>query len=535
MKHLFATVAAAAILTACGADDKADNTVQTPELAAETLAEIVVRTGDASEAAAAITALSLNESGVGRVSFASSSTDGATANFTDVVIEVEDDEVPLKVGELTFEGLETTDSGEANFGRMLLSDLSVTDDEGTDNEMKIGSIELVNPSPETAAWVASLMGDGAPAEFPKAEDFAFDAWAMNALSVTLDEEEGSSGTFGIDQILINGLKEEKAAMTVLSGLNLDMIEGEDGEKVDFNLDSLTISGADLKVLSALQEAGDDEEAITAAIMDTMYNNPVDPGFDAMALSNLAVNAGGANFALPSLDYLVSRNADGEPTRLAMEPMTLTVSADAEGGEMGGELAGMLGMIGYEKIELTAAGVTDYDPETDIVNYKAEDNYFSLAEGFTMNFGGKLEGYRAYSDAIAGTMTADALSGDAGAEAVASALSALTVHGFEFSLADDSFVDRMFNLAAAQSGEDPQQMRNQVVAMMSMAPMMAASSGVDMELITEVSTALSSFISDPQTLSIKLEPEEPLALGELIESGDPSVLTKASLGFSAVNE
>ncbi len=539
MKHLLITAAAAALLTACGGD-KADSPPESAEAAieraTETAAEITVRSGDASEAGAALTALSLNQSGAGRVSFADSSTNGANASFSSVEIEVEEDEAPLKIGTLSFEGLETGDSGEANFGRMLMSDLSVSDDDSdTETEMKIASVELINPSPETAAWVASLMGDGDPAEFPAAADFGFDSWTMNALSVVLDEEDDAEGTFGIDQIVINGMKNERAASAVLSGMKLDMIDGEDGTKVDVNLDAITVSGADLKVLSALQNAGESEDEMASAVMDAMYSDPVDPGFDAMSVSNFTVDAGGANFALPSLNYLVDRNGAGEPTKLTVEPFTATLSADADAGEVGSQLAGGLGMIGYETMEFSGAGESDYDPENDIVSYEAGKNYFTLADGFTMNFGGKLEGYRAYSEAIAGSMTPEALDAANSQEMMTEALGALTVHSFEFSFEDDSFVDRMFNLAAAQSGEDPAQMRNQVVAMMSMAPMMAGGSGIDMELITEASGAVSSFISDPQTLTIKLDPEEPIAIGALIESGDPSGLTKSTLGFSASNE
>ena len=60
-------------------------------------------------------------------------------------------------------------------------------------------------------------------------------------------------------------------------------------------------------------------------------------------------------------------------------------------------------------------------------------------------------------------------------------------------------------------------------------------GIDAELLTEASTALSSFVSDPKTLTIKLAPAEPLAMSTLAEMEDPSALTKESLGFSAANE
>ena len=112
---------------------------------------------------------------------------------------------------------------------------------------------------------------------------------------------------------------------------------------------------------------------------------------------------------------------------------------------------------------------------------------------------------------------------------------LTIHSLDLSLDDDGIVNRAFNAYAAQSGEDPQQLRNQTAGLLAMAPMMASGSGIDMELATEASTALSSFITDPKTLTIKLQPTTPLKVSELAEVEDPSTLTKASLGFSATNE
>ena len=98
--------------------------------------------------------------------------------------------------------------------------------------------------------------------------------------------------------------------------------------------------------------------------------------------------------------------------------------------------------------------------------------------------------------------------------------------------DNSLVDRIFNAVATQNGQDPEQMRQQTAAMVGMAPMMAQESGIDMTIVTELSSAVSSFITDPGTLTIKLSPEEPLSMATISTMEDPSLLTKDYLGFSA---
>ena len=106
MKHwLIGSVAAVAVLTACGGGDKADAPVEVGDVS---LTKLQLSGGDASEAGDALAALSLTASGDGRVSFAGSSTDGADATFNDVSISVEDGESPVTAGTLAFKAVSYT-------------------------------------------------------------------------------------------------------------------------------------------------------------------------------------------------------------------------------------------------------------------------------------------------------------------------------------------------------------------------------------------------------------------------------------------
>ena len=71
--------------------------------------------------------------------------------------------------------------------------------------------------------------------------------------------------------------------------------------------------------------------------------------------------------------------------------------------------------------------------------------------------------------------------------------------------------------------------------LAMAPMMAQGSGVDMALVSEATGALSKFISDGGTLTIKLAPETPLSVASIMENPDPSAYTKDALGFTATQK
>ncbi|MEO1472589.1 MAG: hypothetical protein AAFS03_01425, partial [Pseudomonadota bacterium] len=382
MKKLMFGAAAAALLAACGGNggDGEAAIEQAAEAAKREIidvASLTPRGGDASEAAAALTAMNLDTSGTGIVTFANKSVNGATATFTDVSIEIEDGDQPsVTAGTLTLEGLETTESGEASFGLMKLADITIPPSEGEgDTVTTIKGLSLVNPSPATAGYIAKVLGGGDHEAVPDAEGLSFEGLALDTLLATISDEDGTSGTFGIETVNLGAQPDENVGSAVLEGMTLDIVDGADGQTAKMNLDNLTIAGADLKLLEAVRDNVDDEEAMATALSAALYDNPIDPGFDSMSLSNFTFDIAGADFALPSMNYVVARNDAGEPTRLSLEPMTMTLSADPEGGEAGSELAGALGMIGYETIELNAAGASTYDPETDILTYEAGENYF----------------------------------------------------------------------------------------------------------------------------------------------------------------
>jgi len=526
MKKLMFSAAAMALLSACAQGDAPTSvTIDEP-----TLKELTVRAGDPAEASQALAAMSLTESGAGVLSFAGSTTDGATATFTDLTITGED---AVKVGSLVLEGLDM-DGGSANFGKMSLNDITISE-EGEDVDIKLSSIELINPSPELAGWLAaSLNGQEAP--FPAADKIVFDSWSMNGLSGDFADSD-AEGTFGIDKIEIRDMVDLKAAKAVISGLKVNGSDSADGMDFDLSLGSVTASNVDAKFLQAIQDNVDDEDAMMSAIMQVAYDNPMEPGYDMFSLDDLSIDVSGASFAIPSLVAAVERNAAGQPVKFVTEPYSMTLEADGAGGEVGEALLQGLSVIGYEKIEMKGASIASYDPDTDIVSFDAGANYLELVDGAKFSMGGKIEGYSSYAKEAATAFNFEDLA--AGAEpdpmAMTAAMGKLTFHNFELSIADDSLLDRAFNAAATAQGADPAEMKSQIGMGLAMAPMMAQGSGVDMALVTEATTALSKFVSDGGTLTLKLAPEAPLSVASIMENPDPAAYTKDSLGFTATQK
>ena len=525
MKQLMLGAAAIAMVSACNADDTSTSTPIEQELS-----EIVVRTANPALAPHALAVMSLTESGTGVLTFADSSVEGANATFSDVTIAGAD---ALKAESLVFEGLDMTD-GKANFARMAFNNIVLSDPAGEeDGEVRIANLELINPSPELAAWLAGALETGEPTTFPDAENISFDSWALSGLSGNFEDTDGT-GSIGLDSIEIRGMSDLKAEQMKLSALSFNFLDSMDDIDADISLGDVTLSNVDAKFLTAIQDNIDDEDALAAAIIDVMYENPLDPGYDAVSMTDLKVDVAGADFSMPSMVTFVERNQAGQPVKFVTEEFTMSLNADPEGGEAGAGLAQGLSMIGYENITLTGAGVSEYDPDLDIINFDADQNYFELVDGAKFSFGGMIEGYSEYASQIGTSLDFEALAegGEPDPTAMTAALGAISIHNFEMQIADDSLVNRVFNLVATQMGQDPADLKNQAGAMLSMAPMMVQGSGVDVALVSEATTAIASFLDEPGTLTIKLSPDEPLSVATLMENPDPTAFTKDALGFSA---
>ena len=581
MKYLLTGVIAITLLTACGQKDKpsGEAALSAVEFDVAKLADVSLRNGDAATASQALAAFSLAESGSGRLSFDSKDIDGDKAVFTNVILSIPqdtgsseplytDEEIAelfsymdydgdgiaddgsemtledysasmnatepagpppvVKAAKLEFDGLGMV-NGAANFSLMRLSDISVTPVEGSEDQSKgsVGMIELINPSPETAAWVASLFGQGEPADFPEGTALSFDRWAIKNVDLDISDASGTGG-FDLGSFYIDGLKEEKAGKVGLSNLNFQFTEETSGD-VNIKLDGFGLAGLDYGLIAAAANSSGDPTAMTEA----MQSDPGNPGFDAAVMKGLKADIIGASVDLASFNSYVGRDAQGRATKITTDPFTMTVAArDNPDGE---QFAGALATLGYETLTLTAAGEQLYDPDADIVTLPKGKNYWQLNDGFKLDVSAKYEG----SKEIAAASTAAQL--EANPDAMVEAMmNKLAFHQFEISFADSGFFNRALNAYAAQSGEDPANLRAQVSGIMAMAPMAASGTGIDVAVITELATAISSFVQDPKTLTISMTPQTPVTAQTFMDAAsnptDPEKkLDKTKLGFAAGNK
>lgn len=531
MKKILMCGAAALVLVACGG--KKD-------------------VASSADVEAALMQLSLKDSGSGRVEFKDKKVSGADAVFKDVKIrtsdfadetEVDGDEVAdvdgitvdaemdsadLAVTEMTFSGLSLTDTGKANFTDMKLKGIKAIPTEAEDENVSVTmkEIALSKPSAALAAWVAGIYGQGESSDLPASEEIEFDSFQVTDFAASGKDEDGE-GAFNIASILFSDVRDLKAGEMSMKDMDFNFTDPDSGNKGVFKLDGIKATGINLELIKAMD--AETEEAAAESLASAVYSNPMDPGFDSFELTGMNFDMEGLKFALPKMTYDVTRNKDGVPTSFDMPKFTFTMDVDSEGGDIGAQVAPVLLSLGYEGIELSAEGKSTYDPKTDIST--TDVSRVSMKDGFVLDTTGKIGGVSKLGEAMKKMNSADFADGSQNPQAmVMDMYSVLDFHNFSLSLKDDGIVDKTFAFMAAQQGADPAALRQQVVGMVSAAPMMAQGFGIDPAIATEVSGALSKFLMESGTLTIAINPAEPVTLTALMS--DPTKITKERLGLTA---
>ena len=533
MKHwLIGTVAAVALLAGCGEKDKTSSTDGTSapvEIGEISLPDVQLRSGNAAKVEDALAAFSMAQSGDGRVSFASRDLSGASATFKDVTIltgDADDDDEGgvLLAKTLTFVGLDMS-AGTASFAQMTLEGVTVRSaDEDEDGALTMANLQISNPSPALAAWVGSLFADEEPADFPEGAQFSFDALSMTDISVA-PETDDEIEEFQIDSIDFRGMSETGLGAMMLDGLSLRATDEHDGSKAHISVGSVQVMGVGEIVAKSFMSGLDDEDVDPSELFGMLAANPGDPGYNSVRVEDFNFDVAGLQVDLPSYVADVTRDAQGRAVRSLILPFKATVSTDPE-GEIGSGMAGQLGLLGYETLVIRGAGDSRIDHEADRVMADAASNYLELEDGFRVSMGGDFSGLKAFYSRLS---ESDLEAFDEGPFGFGTMLSELNLHGLELTFDDNSIVDRAFAAAAARDGGTPDELKSQLKQMLALAPAFAGTAGVDVDIATEFTSALGSFISNPGTLTVKLDPDTPIT-ADMLE--DPTQLTKDVLGFSA---
>jgi hypothetical protein len=535
--------------------------------------------GDPTDAAAALAALGLGESGQNGVTFANKNVSGAKAVYTNLTITdtpVEGGEaVPVTIATTTFEGLDLDAAGNPIFGRVTLEGISakqaareVTEEvpvfsdpfgditvDPFDPEapelpeapveepqfetitrtepgfdFSVAKVVLDNPSPEVAAWFANMAKTGEQgAEFitPALEKWSFDSFGVESLNFKLDDP-ASKFDWAMGNISAAKMKDGKLGQSGLSGLkvNFDIAEGEFPIVGSLSMDNFDVKGLNLAVFASAFEAGYNEgigaEAPATPSTLKMPESPIDPGYDSAKLGALAMNVSGLSLTSAGSTSTTTRDKEGRAIAVNSPTASFVFKADPAAGPLAAPVGGVLGMLGYQQIEFSGASDATWDPATDLTHIKAYN--LDVKDAVSVSLTGKLT---ALKDVVQGLY---GINSDP--SAAMNSLTNVGINALELKLSDKSLLERSFNAFALTQGGDAAALRQLVVDQIAVGSQGVTALGLDPAFATILSGPITDFVKSGGDLTITLNPPTPVKLSEL---GDPVAATAEKLGLTVTRK
>lgn len=498
----------------------------------------------------ALTALHLANSGDGAVQYGGRSFDDGVYTFTDVVFtDMSDDEDEtsedgeaesgddvdfdeIRAARMILASPRFDDNGDVIFDRLSIEEATFAEEDG--DETGQGGFESFVIETPNAAMVADI-ARGFSGEDQDSEDetdpsaYRFGLVALEGLSIEgTDDESGGDFAVALNRLALDNYDGEHLDRFELMGLDINGVDAETGP-VRITLAELSMDGIGQSFFAPFTEgmreamAEQAGEVAEAREMSDDYD-PMD-AYDAFAMRGLDINVGGILVTMDSLTASIDETRDGLVGVSEMTP--LIIRPDTE-YQLGAQMALGLGMLGYQQLEFTAAAESVYDVDNDR-SYTRGDNYFEMTDGFRIESEMDVSGILEYSRRAMNLSMAQGDDFD-----VAEMLEPLMINRMVMRIEDHSILDRALTAGSAAQGMSKAELRQQAAAMITLG-MLGAPAEIPRPLLTQLSEALVGFINEGGSVTITLDPEEPLSVGTIMEDAEANALDFDSMGLTITNE
>jgi hypothetical protein len=247
------------------------------------------------------------------------------------------------------------------------------------------------------------------------------------------------------------------------------------------------------------------------------------GYENATIRGLDANVGGVMVTMDSLTASTRENGNEIAYESEMTPLVIAPDTSYP---FGAQLALGLGMMGYQQLEFVAAGASVYERDEDRA-YTTGENYFEMRDGFRVEVESDMSGLVEYS--LAALRMNPAME-EVEPDFMFDMLRPLMLHDFAFRLEDLSLLDRALTAGSAMQGVPKENLRMQAGGMVALATM-GAPAEIPRELLTEFSTAMTSFIAQGGTVEVRISPEEPVSVGDLVENAAAGSVDYEAAGIS----
>lgn len=514
----------ALMMGACGQKDKGSGpqiSADVPSLDIKTPSDRVFakhfdvpsRKVSEAEGEKALAALGLAESGSGDFTWAKRSGNDGNYVYTDLTSRSDDGTVTIAKAEIYGAHME----GEtATFDRASFSGLSMKDDDVTIN---VKTMDVARPTPATAKAIMDGLKDMSSDDDNDMnidEDlFGFGAMAVDDVTIIGEDVNGS-----IDNIMFGADETTNLADFKIEAIDLNIIDEKSKDVSVLKLSSLSAIGIRTDDMKKGFDVGRNSNGLTQFFGDlNMYQKP----YDNFSLKGLSFDNDYVNFDMPNYSGQAKTKGDVTTITQSGDPIVIKLK-DAPKDQQARQAYDMLKQLEFDEIKIRSSQTSILDKGSDSVRLK--DGILEMEDGFKLNYTYGATGM-AGAKAAAETAKAQNLSESRAMESV---LSEIKLEDMKFSLEDQSIVERGMKLAEQMSGQPRSRMLAGMKAAVAMAQF-GAKNDLEREMMTEGGSALLAFMEKGGTLTIEIDPDQPLPMSELMELQKNKGSLKA-IGFSA---
>ena len=433
--------------------------------------------------------------------------DGGSASF-----EVGDGFETGHVERMVFEAPRLDADGNAVFDGWSIEGMTAEEDGGADY-MRVAYFGVSGINEDMARDLSRLIRGEEDEIEPDWNNWRFEDFRLEGVELVSDDQGGPSN-IRLDQFALHDNTEAELGQFIIAGFQMEG-PGESGP-VTVRLDEFSVTGFKTSTYAELMDAiasGGDEDAIMSAYYRSMMSPQMDM-FDQIAIRGLLVDAEGVHLAMDNLTAQIQQRGSRFISTAAMDSLRLIPDATKQSGA---QLAMALGMLGYDRLEMSMASNGIYDEATGRA-WTEGDNYVELQDGLRIELTQNFSGYDAYFANLPEAMAQMEAAGDDEAlqtQASLEMMRPIVLHNMTISLVDLSLLERALEAGAVAQGITTDELRMQAGAMIGMG-MMSAPPEIPRPMLSQLSTALTNFINAGGTLTIAANPPEPVSIGTVYD-------------------
>jgi len=458
----------------------------------------------------------LDESG-DALSWAKSS--GKNGNYSYTNLSAKDGDGQMTIAKAELVGVHM-DGDVATFDRADFSGIKIYD-ETEDVTVTLETLSVARPTPDMAkAIITSLQN----------------IKELDDLDIDTDDEDMGFGALGMSGMKITSKDVNLTADSLMWG------EDEATNLMDFKVSDVSFNLTEkadepmtgsLKSLSATGIRGDMFDNLPDG-----RNNPMSMvgGFNPLAKMYSTFKMEDLNFDSNYVE-ITSKGFEGKATekggvttqKSVGDPFIIRLK-EAPKSREAKQAYDMVKELGFDELVFQTSQTMVMDSNKDTLAVK--DGLFSMKNGFKVSYNYGATGLKAMTDTIQAMDKSGKNSGQGQAQ-IQAAIESMKLNGFQLRLEDQSIVDRGLKLAGKLRGAEPDQVKKELKVALSLAPLMAGG-GLEGEMLGEMASAFGDFVENGGTLSIVMNPEDPISMAQLADY-KRSKLSKSDLGFSAKAE